>query len=98
MRQGRGWVTLAGVFAAACVFSCRQSEPPAPAPPASAPAATTAAAPGSSPSSAPDQFSWAAAIARVEEVRGSAGRISTPSELLHYDDRRRFLAVQMADA
>jgi hypothetical protein len=34
----------------------------------------------------------------VEEVRGSAGRVDTPSELQHYDDRRRFLAVQMADS
>jgi hypothetical protein len=41
---------------------------------------------------------WAAAIARVEEVRGSAGRIEVPSELQHYNDRRRFLALQMADS
>ena len=34
----------------------------------------------------------------MEEVRGSAGRITTPAELHHYDDRRRFLAVQMADS
>ena len=34
----------------------------------------------------------------IEEVRGSAGRITTPAELHHYDDRRRFLAVQMADS
>ncbi len=40
----------------------------------------------------------AAAIARVEEVRGSAGRITTPEELRHHSDRRRFLAVQMADS
>jgi len=98
MSQGRGWVTLVGVYAAVWAFSCRPAEPPAPAPPGPAPAATTAAAPESSPSAAPDQFSLAAAIARVEEVRGSAGRITTPAELLHYDDRRRFLAVQMADA
>jgi hypothetical protein len=41
---------------------------------------------------------WAAAIAKVEEVRGSAGRIEVPAELRHYSDRRRFLAVQMADS
>ena len=41
---------------------------------------------------------WAAAIAKVEEVRGSAGRIEVPSELQHYEDRRRFLALQMADS
>jgi uncharacterized protein DUF5715 len=41
---------------------------------------------------------WAAAIEKVEEVRGSAGRIDVPSELEHYGDRRRFLALQMADS
>lgn len=41
---------------------------------------------------------WAAAIARVEEVRGSADRLEVPPELQHYDDRRRFLALQMADS
>ena len=56
------------------------------------------ATPATVPSAPPDPFSWAAAIARVEEVRGSAGRITTPVELHHYDDRRRFLAVQMADS
>jgi hypothetical protein len=50
------------------------------------------------PSATPDPSSWAAAIAHVEEVRGSAGRINTPEELRHYSDRRRFLAVQMADS
>jgi len=65
----------------------------------SAPATTVVAeAPLATPSAAPDPFSWAAAIARVEEVRGSAGRIMVPEELRHYDDRRRFLAVQMADS
>jgi uncharacterized protein DUF5715 len=41
---------------------------------------------------------WAAAIEKVEERRGSPGRIDVPSELRHYDDRRRFLALQMADS
>jgi hypothetical protein len=62
------------------------------------PATTVAAASAPPPSTPPDPFSWAAAIARIEEVRGSAGRITTPAELHHYTDRRRFLAVQMADS
>jgi hypothetical protein len=47
---------------------------------------------------APEPGTWEAAIARVEEVRGSAGRVEVPDELKHYEDRRRFLAVQMADS
>jgi hypothetical protein len=39
---------------------------------------------------------------RVEEDRGQrmglAARVSVPAELQHYSDRRRFLAVQMADS
>src|SRR5262249_15754042 len=42
------------------------------------------------------------AHARVEEQRGEpmglAARVSVPPELKHYSDRRRFLAVQMADS
>jgi hypothetical protein len=49
------------------------------------------------PSAPPDPFTWAAAVARVEEPRGSAERLETPPELMHHVDRRRFLAVQMAD-
>jgi hypothetical protein len=49
------------------------------------------------PSQPPDPFTWAAAVARVEERRGSADRLDTPGELMHAQDRRRFLAVQMAD-
>lgn len=41
---------------------------------------------------------WAAAIEKVEERRGSPGKIDVPPELQHYDDRRRFLALQMADS
>jgi hypothetical protein len=41
---------------------------------------------------------WATALERVEELRGSAGRIDIPPELQHYEDRRRFLALQMADS
>jgi hypothetical protein len=65
-------------------------------------AAETAAAPtepfpDATAPSAPDPFTWAAAVARVEEPRGSGGKLETPPELLHHQDRRRFLAVQMAD-
>jgi Family of unknown function (DUF5715) len=41
---------------------------------------------------------WAAALEKVEERRGSSGKIDVPPELQHYDDRRRFLALQMADS
>jgi hypothetical protein len=47
---------------------------------------------------AADLGAWNDAIARVEERRGSAGAIVVPDELKHYEDRRRFLAVQMADS
>jgi hypothetical protein len=50
------------------------------------------------PTAPPDPFTWAAAVNRVEEPRGSAGRLAVPAELMHYGDRRRFLAVQMADS
>ncbi len=85
--------------AAVASGSCRNTGGSADDTPQSAPASTTVAeAPAAVPSAPPDPFSWAAAIAHVEEVRGSAGRIATPAELHHYDDRRRFLAVQMADS
>ena len=45
----------------------------------------------------PDPVTWAAAVASVEEVRGSNDRLRTPAELMHHQDRRRFLAMQMAD-
>jgi hypothetical protein len=68
-------------------------------PAASAPApATTAVAPQLSSAPAPAPGTLEAAIAQVEEVRGSAGRIEVPDELKHHEDRRRFLAVQMADS
>lgn len=58
------------------------------APPSFAPPSTLAA---------PDLTGIEAAVFRVEEVRGGSGRIETPVELMHYrDDRRRFLAVQIA--
>jgi hypothetical protein len=77
--------------------SCRNGGPSSDVAPAPTPGAV-AEAPATGPSAGPDPFSWAAAIARVEEVRGSAGRITTPAALQHSDDRRRFLAVQMADS
>jgi hypothetical protein len=46
--------------------------------------------------------SWKEAAAKAEEERGQPvgrqARISIPSELRHYGDRRRFLAVQVAEA
>jgi hypothetical protein len=98
MTAGRGWVTAAAVFLAALAATCRPADPPSAAPAAPVPAELAASASPTAPVATPDPFSWAAAIARVEEVRGSAGRITTPPELQHYDDRRRFLAVQMADS
>ena len=50
----------------------------------------------SSPAPAPGTMETA--IAQVEEVRGSPGRVEVPEELQHYEDHRRFLAVQMADS
>jgi Family of unknown function (DUF5715) len=45
--------------------------------------------------------SWKEAVRRVEEDRhervGSRVVVPMPPELLHYDDRRRFLAVQVAE-
>jgi len=85
--------------AAVTVSSSRNAGRSAEVAPESTPAtAPVVEAPAALPSAPPDPFSWAAAIARVEEVRGSAGRITTPGELQHYGDRRRFLAVQMADS
>ena len=97
----RSLVIAMAAITAVTAGSCRKADKadtaagtqPAPAP-ETAPATGNAA----EEATAPDQFSWAAAIARVEEVRGSAGRIETPEQLRHYSDRRRFLAVQMADS
>src|SRR6185369_15612776 len=50
---------------------------------------------------APQVDPWRAAAHKVEEERGEpTGRkaqINTPAELQHYSDRRRFLAVQVAE-
>lgn len=47
---------------------------------------------------APDPVTWEMAKGRIEELRGGGGRLQVPSELRHYNDRRRFLAVQLADS
>src|SRR5438132_5414395 len=91
-----------------------QNAPPAGVPTASPvmPAAGASAAPASSaPSVAAEAPSPEAtaptepydiAHARIEEERGEpmglAARVTVPPELQHYSDRRRFLAVQMADS
>jgi len=72
-----------------------RAEAPVAAVPAPAPSATPAQL---APTGAPAPGTLEAAIAQVEEVRGSAGRVEVPGELKHYDDHRRFLAVQMADS
>lgn len=50
------------------------------------------------PVEVPDPMAWALEMARVEEVRGTSDTLKVPSELQHHTDRRRFLAVQMADS
>jgi len=60
-----------------------------------APTSTTLPLPPSTLAAA-DTRSPEAAIARVEEKRGGSETIETPEELRHYEDRRRFLAVQVA--
>jgi Family of unknown function (DUF5715) len=61
------------------------------------PSAPAEPAPTPEVTQTPDPLTWAAAVARVEEARGSNERLDTPAELMHYQDRRRFLAMQMAD-
>src|SRR5262249_18744364 len=88
--------------------------PAAPVPsPAAATAATPAAPSPSLAGTAPSPTEPSSAAVsndayeveheRVKEARGServglAARVSVPPELQHYSDRRRFLAVQMADS
>jgi uncharacterized protein DUF5715 len=64
---------------------------------ATAPAPEPSASPSPEVTQPPDPVTWAAAVASVEERRGSTEPLHTPPELQHYQDRRRFLAVQMAD-
>jgi hypothetical protein len=73
----------------------RETTEPVTAQAAPAPSATPVAL-ASAP--APEPGTVEAAIAQVEEVRGSPGRVEIPDELKHYEDHRRFLAVQMADS
>jgi uncharacterized protein DUF5715 len=76
-----------------------EAERRAAAPPAAAPAPAPSPTPaGLAPAPVPEPGTLEAAIAQVEEVRGSAGRVEVPEELKHYEDHRRFLAVQMADS
>jgi len=69
-------------------------------PPASSTPAAVAEAP--SPEATAPTEPYDIAHARVEEERGQpmglAARVTVPPELQHYSDRRRFLAVQMADS
>src|SRR5919198_2265386 len=75
--------------------SRRRGTPPVASGPSSAEELTPAAP---APSPTPDPATWAAAVARVEEPRGSSEPLRVPVELQHYNDNRRFLAVQMADS
>jgi Family of unknown function (DUF5715) len=63
-----------------------------------APPATEEPSPAASVSTEP----YDVAHARVQENRGGgmglAARVQVPPELKHYSDRRRFLAIQMADS
>jgi hypothetical protein len=76
------------------------AEPPA-SPSTAAPTPRPIAAVPSPAATAPTE-PYDVAHARVEEDRGQpmglAARVVVPPELQHYSDRRRFLAVQMADA
>lgn len=98
MNRGRWAVAVAVAVGAAGTASCRKANVETAAPPVAEAQPVAAPTPDTAPSAPPDPFSWAAAIAKVEELRGSPGRIEVPAELRHYDDRRRFLAVQMADS
>jgi hypothetical protein len=64
---------------------------------AAAAAETPSAAVEPQPTAAPDPFTWASAISRVEELRGG-GTLQVPEEMRHASDRRVFLATQMADS
>ncbi len=79
--------------------------PPPPAVGASAvpaPATPAAVAEAPSPEATAPTEAYDIAHARIEEDRGQpmglAARVTVPPELQHYSDRRKFLAVQMADS
>jgi len=65
----------------------------APAAPTPVPSARTAAA-----DLEVDPVAYLRAIVQVEETRGPSGRVDVPQELLHGEDRRVSMAVQLADA
>src|SRR5436190_7775146 len=91
-------LTLAVCFAGAlplALAGCRQEPPPVEQKQDTV--ATPAPTPQPRATPVPPE-TWAAALEKVEEVRGSAGKIDVPPELKHYDDHRRFLALQMADS
>ena len=98
-------IPAAGFVAVAVVvgfMGCRRAPAPeanpAPAPAVtSVPPATESAAPASV-AATPSPEELEDAIDRIEEERSSAGGVATPSELRHYPDTRRFLALQIADA
>ena len=60
--------------------------------------AAPASASPTSVATMPSAADLESAIDRIEEERSSAGGVATPSELRHYPDTRRFLALQIADA
>jgi hypothetical protein len=89
-------LALAVCFAGATALGgCRQE--PEPVEPKQDAVATPAPTPEPRATPVPPE-TWAAALEKVEEVRGSTGRVDIPAELRHYEDRRRFLALQMADS
>ena len=91
-------ITLSACFAVALplgLTGCHQESVPVSEKPVTAPSPSPTPEPRATP--VPPE-TWAAAIEKVEELRGSPGRIEVPPELQHYDDRRRFLALQMADS
>ncbi|PYQ47235.1 MAG: hypothetical protein DMF78_24295 [Acidobacteria bacterium] len=69
---------------------------------APASSAPSVAAEAPSPEATAPTEPYDIAHARIEEERGEpmglAARVTVPPELQHYSDRRRFLAVQMADS
>lgn len=88
------WPLLAGALAA-LLSSCGQktsreeaSQTPAESPPPNVPV--------------PEVNTWKAAALKVEEDRhepmGRAAKVEVPSELRHYENRHRFLAIQVAES
>jgi hypothetical protein len=93
MRSLRAVASVAIIVPILAFAACRRAAGPEP---GSNPVATSSPAPAVVPS--PSALDLESAIDRIEEERSSAGGIATPSELRHYPDTRRFLALQIADA